>query len=613
MEGIMKQFKTLFVVFTAVLVISTGFIGCSGGGGGAAGPNSAPGEHSVVAAVRNSAPLSACANGGISVDAGIDVNGNGILDPSEVTSTQYVCNGANGTNGLNALVSVTTEPTGTNCANGGNKVNVGPDTNGNGVLDASEITSTDYICSGTNGTNGTNGSNGTDGANGLNTLVSIVSEPVGSNCGNGGSKVTSGLDSNANNILDAGEVTTTTYVCNGATGPAGPGVTWVDVTGTSVQAVSNTGYMADNVSQVTITLPATPAVGDIVQVSGIGAGGWKIAQNAGQSIITKDLPGGIGALWIPRDSARNWIGVASSSDGTKLVAAAYGGQIYTSTDSGATWIPRDSARNWYYIASSSDGTKLVATVYGGQIYTSTDSGVTWTPRDSARYWEGVASSSDGTKLVAIAYTDQIYTSTDSGVTWTPRDSARGWSGVASSSDGTKLVATVYGGLIYTSTDSGVTWTPRDSVRNWSAVASSSDGTKLVATVSSGQIYTSPDSGVTWNARDSSRNWFSVASSSDGTKLFATISAGGQIYASTDAGVTWTPRDSARWWQGVASSSDGTKLVAVTYGSQIYTSSPNTSVGTAGSISGGQYDAIELQCIGNNTFTVLSNEGYLTVQ
>ncbi len=344
----MKQFKMLFVVLTAVLVISTGLIGCSGGG--STGSTSAPGEHSVVAAVQNSAPLSTCPNGGITVNAGIDTNGNGILDPSEVTSTQYVCNGANGTNGLNALVSVTTEPTGTNCANGGNKVNVGPDTNGNGVLDASEITSSDYIC------NGTNGSNGTNGANGLNTLVSIVSEPAGSNCANGGSKVTSGLDVNANSILDAGEVTTTTYVCNGATGPAGPGVTWVDVTGTSVQAVSNTGYMADNVSQVTITLPATPAVGDIVQVSGIGAGGWKIAQNAGQSIITKDLPGGIGALWIPRDSARNWIGVASSSDGTKLVAAAYGGQIYTSTDSGETWTPRVEPSKCQGDAGDSHGT-----------------------------------------------------------------------------------------------------------------------------------------------------------------------------------------------------------------------------------------------------------------
>jgi hypothetical protein len=57
-------------------------------------------------------------------------------------------------------------------------------------------------------------------------------------------------------------------------------------------------------------------------------------------------------------------------------------------------------------------------------------------------------------------------------------------------------------------------------------------------------------------------------------------------------------------------------VAVASGGGIYTLTEvqqNTTVGTAGSIIGGQYDAIELQYIGNNTFTVLSNEGNLVVQ
>jgi hypothetical protein len=47
-----------------------------------------------------------------------------------------------------------------------------------------------------------------------------------------------------------------------------------------------------------------------------------------------------------------------------------GGKIYTSTDSGVTWTPRDSSRNWWAVASSADGSKLVAVVDGGQIYTS---------------------------------------------------------------------------------------------------------------------------------------------------------------------------------------------------------------------------------------------------
>ena len=276
------------------------------------------------------------------------------------------------------------------------------------------------------------------------------------------------------------------------------------------------------------------------------------------------------AVWTARDSSRLWYGIASSSDGTKLVATVNGGQIYTSTDSGVTWTARDSSRTWASIASSSDGSKLAAGVTGGQIYTSTDSGVTWTARATLLQWRAVASSSDGTKLVAVASGDQIYTSTDSGVTWTARDAVRSWRGAASSSDGVKLAATVISGQIYTSSDSGVTWTARDSVRGWFEVASSSDGTKLVATVDSGQIYTSTDSGVTWTARDSSRAWYGIASSSDGTKLAAGVD-GGQIYTSTDSGVTWTARASNRAWFGIASSSDGTKLVAGVTDGQIYTS------------------------------------------
>ena len=248
----------------------------------------------------------------------------------------------------------------------------------------------------------------------------------------------------------------------GNTGPAGPqglqgiqgergtGLLWEEVTGTSWQALSNTGYLANNAGQVTITLPVLPVVGDIVRVTGVGNSGWIIAQNSGQFVLTRNIGGTAGYYWVPRDSSRGWQGVASSSDGTKLVAVVFGGQIYTSTDSGVTWTPRDSSRNWISVASSSDGAKLVAVVYGGQIYTSTDSGVTWTPRESSRVWFSVASSSDGTKLVAVVSGDQIYTSTDSGVTWTPRDSSRNWISVASSSDGTKLVAGMHNGQIYTS-------------------------------------------------------------------------------------------------------------------------------------------------------------------
>jgi hypothetical protein len=414
--------------------------------------------------------------------------------------------------------------------------------------------------------------------------------------------------------LKADNATTAAYALNS--------INWIHVTGTSQQAAANGGYVANNASMVTITLPPSTSlsVGDVIRVSGVGAGGWKIAQNAGQKMRLRNLEiPDYSATWTPRESSRNWNCVASSADGTKLVACVWGGQIYMSSDSGTSWTTRASNRQWRSVASSADGIKLVACVWDGQIYTSWDSGLTWTPRESNRKWAGVASSADGTKLVACdngGGSGQIYTSSDSGTSWTARASNRGWYGVASSADGTKLIACDRGGQIYTSSDSGVIWTPRESNRFWAFVASSADGTKLVACGDTGaRIYTSSDSGVTWTGRESNRTWRSVASSADGTKLVA-CAWGGQIYTSSDCGVTWTARESARSWFALASSADGAKLVACVSGGQIYTYDTwagtlvETTAGPAGSLSGGKDSAVELQYIGADTFLAIGHEGPL---
>ena len=401
---------------------------------------------------------------------------------------------------------------------------------------------------------------------------------------------------------------------------------WQVVTGTSQQAQPNNGYAVNNASQVTITLPASPNVGDTVRISGLGTGGWKIAQNVGQSILGAGLNLS-GVSWTPRDTARNWVSVACSSDGNKMVAVVGGqnntGQIYTSTDGGVSWTARDSNRKWTSVASSNDGTKLVATTNSSGIYTSTDSGLSWTQEgqttDPTAQWSSIASSADGTKLVAVAQTGQILTSIDSGSNWTSHGPSKSWFSVASSADGSKLVAAPLFDQLYTSTDSGVTWTPRDSSRTWFCVASSADGSKLVAGVggsfSTGQIYTSTDSGITWTPRESNRHWESVDSSADGTKLVAVTFGGanGQIFVSTDSGISWTPRDTSRNWESVATSADGTKMIAVVLGGQIYTSDPQTATttttsGTSGFLTGGQSSSVELQFIGNGQFLVISHEG-----
>lgn len=363
---------------------------------------------------------------------------------------------------------------------------------------------------------------------------------------------------------------------------------WVEVT-TDTQAVPNSGYITNSLSQVTITLPtsATLAKDDTIRICGVGAGGWKIALNAGQEIrvynrripdqvpVPPPLPGG----WTPRETNRGWHSVASSADGSKLVASVFGGLIYTSSDSGASWTARASSQSWRGVASSSDGTKLVACGWGGgQIYTSSDSGATWTARASNRNWYSVASSADGTKLIASDQGGQIYTSSDSGQTWAPRESNRNWLSVASSADGMKLVAGNDGGRIYTSVDSGNTWTTSTApVASWYSIASSADGIKLVAcdcygSGGGGRIYTSTNSGASWIPRDSNREWWCVASSADGSRLAACVRSG-QIYTSSDSGATWIPEASNLYWFSVASSADGMRLVACVYGGQIYTREP----------------------------------------
>ncbi len=64
----------------------------------------------------------------------------------------------------------------------------------------------------------------------------------------------------------------------------GSGIGWTEVTGTSQAMTADSGWVANNAGLVTLTLPSTAAFGTAISVLGKGAGGWKIAQNASQSI-----------------------------------------------------------------------------------------------------------------------------------------------------------------------------------------------------------------------------------------------------------------------------------------------------------------------------------------
>jgi hypothetical protein len=382
--------------------------------------------------------------------------------------------------------------------------------------------------------------------------------------------------------------------------------------------------------------------GDFKRLVAAGASRLVYGFGVGASPIYVSLDSGF--TWIQTSAPSNsWTSVATSADGSRLVAAAAfefedtetvigGNLIYASADSGLTWTPTTAPTNtWMSVASSADGTRLVAAAssiyldYGdvgqigdGLIYTSGDSGKTWTTTSApTNWWVSVASSADGTRLVAVASTDNngdgmVYRSTNSGITWSAASVPRNrWSSVASSADGVKFVAAAWDdgstnynpGHVYISSDSGQTWVQSAAPTNWQSVAASADGTKLIAS-SYGQIFISTNSGATWEnsgtlpldghghlatSADGNRIlatddqlvlvspytgpwrtvkapvnfWYTVAASNDGTtSVAANFDYDGLIYVSSDSGSTWTPTSApSNSWYSVASSADGTKLVA----------------------------------------------------
>jgi len=224
-----------------------------------------------------------------------------------------------------------------------------------------------------------------------------------------------------------------------------------------------------------------------------------------------------GAVWTTNgDLAATWTSAAMSSDGTKILLGGFDGTLMNSTDSGATFTNYPGTPNnlWSGVASSANGSNLVAVAGGGQqpgpIYVSTNAGQSWTLSGApSQKWQCVASSASGARLCAGVWGGVIYTSANSAVTWNPSGSPSAyWRGISSSSDGSKLAAVdaTSTGLIYLSTNAGSLWTTSSvPALSWSFIASSADGTRLAATSVFGSVYLFGLSGPTLTITRSGAN------------------------------------------------------------------------------------------------------------
>jgi hypothetical protein len=75
----------------------------------------------------------------------------------------------------------------------------------------------------------------------------------------------------------------------------GSGIGWNEITGTTQAMSQDQGYVSNNAAQVVFSLPVTASFGTIINIVGKGAGGWKVAQNAGQNIQLGSTSSTVGA------------------------------------------------------------------------------------------------------------------------------------------------------------------------------------------------------------------------------------------------------------------------------------------------------------------------------
>ena len=406
-----------------------------------------------------------------------------------------------------------------------------------------------------------------------------------------------------NNFTNRANNFTGSFFGNGLVG-------WVQVAGSAVTALPDTGYLLTSAQLTTVTLPSVPLVGDIVRISGAGAGGWRAGPGTNQSIVGNFFSYRNGLLQ-QSSTTGDWRRLCVSADGSRMYAGGnLSGGVYLSTDFGKTWNSTSiSGSGWFSVACSADGTKVYAAPNGAAIQTSADGGTTWVAFGSVANWTVIACSADATRYVAGAasgaLTGNIATSPASG----------NYTAVACSANATNIAAAI-GTTVYTSTNAGSTWVSSTMPGACSALVASAGGSKLVAAYNGG-ISTSTNFGTSWTVSGAGAGaWTCLAGSSDCTRLVAGIS-NSLFYASANFGATWTAVGTANKWSGAAISADGSKFIGAvrtvgsTVGALYYSGiDVQPSLTTTNAIYGSQGSAVELQYIGNNQFMPVSAVGTL---
>ena len=136
-----------------------------------------------------------------------------------------------------------------------------------------------------------------------------------------------------------------------------------------------------------------------------------ITRDGGDTFTLVTLP--------PNVPDQDFFAVSANSDGSKLVAVALGGFLWTTTDKGVTWIKGGDTnkQNFYGVSVSGDGNTILAavtaspdTTLGGFLWISTDGGTTFVHRAFRGQWQRAATAAAGNHMYAAIWGGDLYTS-----------------------------------------------------------------------------------------------------------------------------------------------------------------------------------------------------------
>ena len=213
------------------------------------------------------------------------------------------------------------------------------------------------------------------------------------------------------------------------------------------------------------------------------SGGVLAAATDGATSGELYLSGDLGTTWVKQDCGlptfARYTSLTVSDDGLNIAAATYAttGDIFYTTNGGAAWTaatgsPTGASSRWQGVASSTDGAKVLAgnaALAGGDLWLSSDSGTTFAGQTAGlavpTVWRAVAADPNFIKLAAVVQSaGGVYLSPDSGASFSLATggglpTAASWRGVAVSSDG-NILAVVGTNEVWVTYDGGATWYKR---------------------------------------------------------------------------------------------------------------------------------------------------------